>query len=247
MKQKNIRGWFIVLLCLIVAVASGCYGSKESKEAKTMKQVTPYEAKDYSYLIGMPGLSEAALRLHFTLYQGYVNNTNRLLDELKDLAAKGQAGTPEFAELKRRFAFEFDGMKLHELFFENLSVASSSPDPNSALYKAIEANFGTFNSWQQDFIATAQMRGIGWVVLFYDPSTGRLMNAWINEHHTGLLAQCVPILVLDVFEHAFIVDYQLDRPSYIKAMLQQIDWKVAEARFEGKPAPVHKPKAEERK
>lgn len=231
-----------VAFCLILAAALGCHRGKESKEAKMIKQVTPYEAKDFSYLIGMPGLSEAALKLHFTLYQGYVNNTNRLLDEMKALAAQGQSNTPEFAELKRRFAFEFDGMKLHELFFENLALSATQPDPNSALYKAIEANFGSFDSWQQDFIATAQMRGIGWAVLFYDPSTGRLMNSWINEHHVGLLAQCVPLLVLDVFEHAFIVDYQLDRPSYIKAMLQQIDWRVVEARFEGKPAPAHKTK-----
>jgi len=232
-----------VVLFTVSVLFAGCHGGKESKEEKMAKQVIPYEAKDFSYLIGMPGLSEAALKLHFTLYQGYVNNTNRLLDELKALAEHGQSNTPQYAELKRRFAFEFDGMKLHELFFENLVTTPSSPDPKSAFYKAIEANFGSFDSWQNDFIATAQMRGIGWAVLFYDPSTGRLMNAWINEHHSGLLAQCVPLLVLDVFEHAFVVDYQLDRPSYIKAMLQQIDWKVVEARFEGKPVQKGKPVA----
>lgn len=224
----------VVAVLLAALVLGGCYNSKESRREKTVHQVKPYEAKDYSYLIGIPGLSEAALKLHFTLYQGYVNNTNRLLDELKALAEQGLSNTPQYAELKRRFAFEFDGMKLHELFFENLGGNSPTPDPQSDLYKAIEANFGSFDSWQKDFIATAQMRGIGWAVLFYDPSTGRLMNAWINEHHVGLLGQCIPLVVLDVFEHAFIVDYQLDRPSYIKAMMQQINWKVVESRFKSK-------------
>ncbi|MCX7822714.1 MAG: superoxide dismutase [Syntrophobacterales bacterium] len=201
-----------------------------------MQQVKSYEAKDYSHLIGMPGLTETALRLHFSLYQGYVNNTNKLLEEMKTLAEQGMANTPQYAELKRRFSFEFNGMKLHELFFENLGVTPSALSPNSSLYKALEASFGSFDSWQKDFIATAQIRGIGWAVLFYDPSAGRLMNAWINEHHVGLLSQCIPLLVLDVFEHAFIVDYQLDRASYIKAVMQQINWKVVETRFEGKQA-----------
>lgn len=230
--RDNLFKWIIVALFFMVLI--NCHGNKETGREKTMLQVKPYEAKNYSHLAGIPGLSETALKLHFTLYQGYVNNTNRLLDELKALAEQGLSNTPQYAELKRRFAFEFDGMKLHELFFENLSVTQSTPDAKSSFYKAIEANFGSFDSWQQDFIATAQMRGIGWAILYYDPSTGRLMNAWINEHHTGLLSQCVPLLVLDVFEHAFIVDYQLDRPSYIKTMLQYINWKVVEARFEGK-------------
>ncbi len=228
---------YLSVVVVLVAVLGifGCKGVVKEKETGKMEPVKPYEAKDYSHLIGMPGFSETALRVHFALYQGYVKNTNKLLDEMKSLLDGGQGNSPQFAELKRRFGFEFNGMKFHELYFENLGgVPGETLNSQSGLYKAIVENFGSFENWKRDFSATASARGIGWVVLYYDPSSGRLMNAWINEHHVGLLSGCKPILVMDVFEHAYMVDYQTDKTSYIDAFFNNINWKVVEARFKEK-------------
>ncbi len=230
------RGLSLSAVVAIVGVMIlGCQGNQQSKEETMVKPIAPFEAKDFSSLIGISGISEGAMRAHFALYQGYVKNTNRLVEEMKELVEQGQTETPHFAELKRRFGFEFDGMKLHELFFENLGGDGAPLSAKSRLYQAIERNFGSFETWLRDFTATGSMRGIGWVVLYHDPTTGRLMNAWINEHHVGVLSQCVPLLVMDVFEHAYFMDYQLDRGSYIQTILRNVNWKVVEARFEGKP------------
>jgi Fe-Mn family superoxide dismutase len=188
-----------------------------------------YTAKDYSKLIGMEGFSNTLLNNHFTLYQGYVTNTNKVADALAAMLKEGKTASPEYAELKRRFGWEYDGMRLHELYFENLG--SKTPLVKGAvLGKLIEASFGSYELWEQDFRATGAMRGIGWVVLYYDVPACRLFNQWINEHDTGHLAGCQPILVMDVFEHAFMIDYGLKRADYIAAFFKNINWKAAENR-----------------
>jgi Fe-Mn family superoxide dismutase len=190
-----------------------------------------YEAKNFEHLLGTAGFSEQLLKNHFTLYQGYVANTNKLADALAVLAKDGKAGTPEYAELKRRFGWEFDGMRLHELYFGNIAKGGSKPSENSALYKAITDGFGSFGDWEKDFRATGAMRGIGWAVLYYDAQAGRLFNAWINEHDIGHLAGATPLLVMDVFEHAYMLDYGLKRADYISAFFSAIDWAAVEKRY----------------
>jgi Fe-Mn family superoxide dismutase len=189
-----------------------------------------YAAKDYSKLIGMEGFSQTLLNNHFTLYQGYVNNTNKLMDALAAMLKEGKTTTPEYAELKRRFGWEFDGMRLHEYYFENLGGIRPLVK-SGVLGKMIEASFGSYEAWDQDFKATGAMRGIGWVVLYQDEATCGLFNTWINEHDGGHLAGCRPILVMDVFEHAFITDYGLKRADYIAAFFKNIDWQAAENRI----------------
>jgi Fe-Mn family superoxide dismutase len=189
-----------------------------------------YNAKDYSNLIGMEGFSDTLINNHFTLYQGYVTNTNKLLDTLATMLKEGKLGMPEYAELKRRLGFEFNGMRLHEYYFENLG-GKGALDKSGRLGKKLADEFGSYEDWEKDFRATAAMRGIGWTVLYQDNLTGRLINQWINEHETGHLAGCAPILVLDVFEHAFMLDYGLKRPDYIEAFFKNIDWGAVEARL----------------
>lgn len=186
-----------------------------------------YKAKDYTRLLGMPGFSETLLKNHFTLYQGYVNNTNKLSDLL---AAKPKdAMNPEFAELKRRFGFEFNGMRLHECYFDNLG-GKVALDRNGALAKKLVEAFGSVEAWEQDFRATGGMRGIGWAVLYQDMDAGRLFNEWINEHEVGHLATCRPVLVMDVFEHAFMTDYGLKRADYIESFFKNMNWEVVAKR-----------------
>ena len=152
-----------------------------------------YTAKDYAKLIGMEGFSETLLKNHFTLYQGYVTNTNKVLDTLAQMLKDDKAGTPEFAELKRRVGWEFNGMRLHEYYFENLG-GKAPLDQNSPLAKKLAGEFGSYDAWEKDFKATGAMRGIGWVVLYQDITNGKLINCWINEHDVAHPAGCNPLL-----------------------------------------------------
>lgn len=189
-----------------------------------------YAAKDYGNLVGMEGFSETLLRNHFTLYQGYIANTNKLMDSLAAMLKDGKVGTPEYAELKRRLGFEFNGMRLHEYYFENLG-GNGVLDKSGKLARKMSEDFGGYEDWERDFKGTGTMRGIGWTVLYQDNVSERLFNQWINEHETGHPAGCIPVLVMDVFEHAFITDYGLKRADYIEAFFKNVNWGVVEGRL----------------
>ncbi len=190
-----------------------------------------YDAKNFDHLLGLPGFSDTLLKNHFTLYQGYVTNTNKLLDIVAMMTKDGKQATPEFAELKRRFGWEFNGMRLHELYFANLNKSAHGLHKDTVLMKKIAAEFGSFEAWEKEMRAVCAMRGVGWAVLYFDISTGRLMNCWINEHDVGHLSTCAPLLVLDVFEHAFLTDYGIKRADYIEALFKVIDWHEVEMRL----------------
>lgn len=193
-----------------------------------------YEAKNYDHLLGkVAGLDDPLLQMHFKLYQGYVKNTNEILTKLQELTKAGQNKTPEFAALKRILGWEFDGMVLHELYFENLG-GNGKLDQNSPLAAKIKEDFGSYEAWKEDFIATGKMRGIGWVVAYIDPKNGRLLNVWINEHDLGHLAGGTPILIMDVFEHAYITQFGLDRAKYIDVFFNNINWDVVSKRYQPK-------------
>ena len=189
-----------------------------------------YIAKDYSGLIGMEGFSETLLKNHFTLYQGYVTNTNKELDTLAQMLKDEKAGTPEFAELKRRLGWEFNGMRLHEYYFENLG-GKEGMKRDGKLAKKLTEDFGSYDLWEKEFRAIGAMRGIGWVILYQDVTNGRLINFWINEHDVSHPAGCAPLLIMDVFEHAFMVDYGLKKADYIGAFFKNIDWSIVEKRL----------------
>ncbi len=189
-----------------------------------------YTARDYAKLLGTPGFSDTLLKNHFTLYQGYVTNTNKVLDILGLMARDGKAGTPEYAELKRRLGWEFNGMRLHELYFGNLG-GRAALDPGGPLGRKIAEQYGDVESWEKEFRATGAMRGIGWTALYQDPSNGRLINFWINEHDVSHPAGCQPLLIMDVFEHAYMTDYGLKRADYIEAFFKAVDWAAVGARL----------------
>lgn len=189
-----------------------------------------YTAKDYSNLIGMEGFSETLLKNHFTLYQGYVANTNKVMDALETMLKEGKTATPEYAELKRRLGWEFNGMRLHELYFENLG-GKKPINKEGKLYKKIVEDFGNYENWEKDFKATGTMRGIGWAILYQDSKSGKLINFWINEHDAAHPAGCQPILIMDVFEHAFLTDYGLKRADYIESFFKNINWEEVEKRI----------------
>lgn len=185
-----------------------------------------YEPKDFSHLLGIAGMSDALLNNHFTLYQGYVKNTNALLEKFKT----AEAGSAEFAELHRRFGWEWNGMRLHELYFGNL-VKGGVNLSERILKQKIDAVWGSVENWQKEFVGIGAIRGIGWVVLAHDKATGKLFNVWINEHDAGHLTGATPLLVMDVFEHAFMLDYGLKRADYINAFMSVVDWHAVEERL----------------
>ena len=189
-----------------------------------------YTPKDYSKLLGMPGFSETLLKNHFTLYQGYVTNTNKVLDILGLMAKDDKTAAPEYAELKRRLGWEFNGMRLHELYFENLG-GRAPLDPAGKLGRKLIEQYDDIESWEKDFRATGALRGIGWAVLYEDTANGRLINFWVNEHDVSHPAGCVPLLIMDVFEHAFMIDYGLKRADYIEAFFKNVDWAVVGSRL----------------
>jgi superoxide dismutase, Fe-Mn family len=191
-----------------------------------------YEAMNFEKLLGTEGLSNQLLTNHFTLYNGYVTNTNKLMEEFAELEKQGKAGTPAFAEMKRRFGWEFDGMRLHELYFGNMVKGGSALDKSSKFCAKLAEVFGSVENWEKPFKATGAMRGIGWVILYYDPIGKQLLNTWINEHDTGHLAGAAPILIMDVFEHAYMTDYGLKRADYIEAFCKAIDWAVVQKRYD---------------
>jgi Fe-Mn family superoxide dismutase len=224
---------------IFTCFALGCLGSLSfhpaqaaapSEQNNAIKAEQKFTAKDYSYLIGMKGFSDQLLKNHFKLYEGYVKNAQLLLDNLAQLDNDGKATGPVFAEQQRRLGWEYNGMRLHELYFENLG-GTKALDTSSSLYQLITQQFGSFDKWKQDFIAVGAMRGIGWAILYQDPVTGRLVNMWINEHDVGHLAGGTPLLIMDVFEHAYMIEYQLDKSAYIQAFMNNINWDVVAKRL----------------
>ena len=185
-----------------------------------------YSPKDFSHLLGLPGFSDPLLNNHFTLYNGYVTNTNKLLELLETK----EVGTPEYSELQRRFGWEWNGMRLHELYFGNITKETSELK-DGVLKSQIEKIYGSIENWKKNFIGVGTMRGIGWVILYYDKHAEELFSVWVNEHDVGHFAGCTPLLIMDVFEHAFMIDYGLKRADYITAFWQAIDWSIVENRL----------------
>jgi Fe-Mn family superoxide dismutase len=196
-----------------------------------------YKARQYD-LHGLEGISDRTLETHFTLYEGYVKETNGLREKIHALLSDGRFDheeKPAYAELTRRLGFENNGMVLHEYYFDNLTRGGSgAPARGAKLRAAAEASFGSFDLWRADFASVGKMRGVGWAICYHDPANGALSNHWITLHEVGNVTGFTPVLVMDVWEHAFMLDYKpADRPKYIEAFFANVDWDVVDARLGG--------------
>src|SRR5262249_24242594 len=197
------------------------------KSAVSVLTLQQYHARRWDHS-SIKDFSNDQFEQHYKLYEGYVKNTNELLEKISEF--KGEKLTPEISELKRRFGFEFDGMRMHELYFENLA-SNTSLSPGSKFRTVLNEVFGSVESWQRDFAATGEMRGNGWVCLYRDEN-GNLWNHWIGDHEIGHLAGCRILLAMDVWEHAYSVDWEpTERPEYIKAFLRNVAWEICEERL----------------
>jgi len=191
-----------------------------------------YTPKQF-HLSGLSGISDKTLEMHFKLYEGYVTNTNKLTEQLDALARSGKAASTNaaYAEITRGLGFEYNGMILHEYYFGNLKRQPAA-QPSVALAAALRSNFGSVESFTADFKAIGGMRGVGWAILFQDPATGRLSNHWITLHENGHPAGYKPLLVMDVWEHAFLLDYKpSERDKYMDSFFSNVDWEAVDARF----------------
>ena len=193
----------------------------------------PYEVRKFD-LTGVKGLSPRAIELHLGLYEGYVTNLNKLLAEQREaFPAAGEAATPlDLASHARRFAFEYNGVVLHELFFEALGpTGAGSPDKGGALAKAAERTFGGVKQWMQHASALARLRGVGWVVTVRERTTNRLYNTWVDLHHLSIPANTDIVLALDLWEHAYLLDFAPEqRETYFETVWSSIRWDKVESR-----------------
>lgn len=194
-----------------------------------------YQAKNYEGLKQkMPQIDSKLFDQHFILYRGYVNKVNELDKTRRDLEKKKEAWSSKdtfvYQAVQKQFAFEKDGMVLHELYFDNLG-GDGALQPECPLCEAIVSQYGSVGKWKEDFKKISQMRGIGWAILYYDPATQRLRNGWVADHSLGVLVGEKPILVVDLWEHAYITQFGLDRIGYVDIILSYVDWQICENRF----------------
>lgn len=191
-----------------------------------------YTAKDYSHLKGLVGITDEQIEVHLKLYNGYVNRTNALLAKLAKMANEGQHGDSSYQELKRRAGWEWNGMRLHEYYFDAMKAGAAPLGEGNAFAQRVAAIFGSVAAWKADMLGTAKAPGIGWAITYLDPANGQIWNHWVTEHEIGHPAGAVPLLVLDVFEHAFSVYRKpTDRAPYLDDFFANVDWDVVARRL----------------
>jgi superoxide dismutase, Fe-Mn family len=186
-------------------------------------------------LSGLRGISNDTLQMHLQMYEAHVAETNKLTEQLHRFAqGHNMFGkkTLTFKELTRRLSSEYDAMVLHEHYFANLKRDGGEPDPDSVFAAAVIGQFGSYEAWKRDFISTGLMPDVGWVICYQDLLNRRLLNYGITGQHVRNLVGHTPILVMDVWDHAFLLDYPLtQRLQYITAFFANIDWNVVDQRL----------------
>lgn len=182
----------------------------------------------------LKGISAKTIEEHLKLYAGYVKFSNLILEKIDELAKDAEKNAYALGELQRRFGFEFDGMRNHEYYFKSFEGGAKALDAAgaSALKKAVEEEWNSWDGWLARFKAIALTRGIGWAMMYYDPVTKRLLNAWVDEQHLGHLTGLSPILALDMWEHSFVADYQPSgKKNYVEDFFANLNWQVIEKNF----------------
>jgi len=189
-----------------------------------------YTAKTFS-IPALDGISAKSVEEHLGLYQGYVKNFNAISAALPELAKDPQKNQHAISELIRRKSFEFDGMRLHEYYFEQFEGGAKELNMESALSAAFEKEYHQY--FKEYFTAIGSMRGPGWAMLYFDPVGKQFQAGFAGEQHQGHFASLPIILALDVWEHAFLLDYGAQgKGKYIEAFFKNLNWSVIEKRFD---------------
>ncbi len=232
MDRRTLLGTLAAGSAGLALNAKGLGSGQAAQTPAPSHSTEDYAARAFDFGSGLTGLSKELLAEHLTLYKGYVTRTNALLKDVQGAEKEGKATTQMVNEMRRRLGFEFSGMRLHELYFEGLSNSAAGPSATHPLQKAIAATWGSYDAWWTAFKSTCTMTGIGWAALMKDPVTGRLMNAWFQDHENAIPVGATPLLVVDVWEHAYVKDYMATgRGKYVDAVKPLIDWRIVEKRF----------------
>jgi len=194
-----------------------------------MKQ---FETKQFN-IPELQGISSTTIAEHLKLYAGYVKNANLIISALETPSAPASdIATYTNAELQRRFSFEYNGIRNHEVYFNSLVGGKQPLQQESALYTALVAEFGSYEACIERITALALTRGIGWAMLVYDSQDDRLLLNWVDEQHLGQLQDCSVILALDMWEHSYVADYlPSGKKKYVTDYLANINWGVLESSF----------------
>ncbi len=193
-----------------------------------MKQFTP---KTFN-IPNLKGISAKNLEEHLKLYAGYVKNANLVQETITEFKKNIDKNAYALGEVNRRFGFEYNGMRNHEVYFSSLESGAVPLAEKSELKKMIVETWGSFDSWLAEFKAIALTRGIGWTMLYFDRKDNRLLNAWVDEQHLGQLQDCALILALDMWEHSYVIDYQPSgKKNYVEDFFANLNWKVVGDNF----------------
>ena len=179
----------------------------------------------------LKGISAKNIEEHLKLYAGYVKFSNYIQNQITELAKDSEKNAYELGELQRRFAFEYDGMRNHEIYFSQFE-GGAAPLADGALKAALEKEWGSVDAFLARFKAVAMTRGIGWAMLYQDPESGHMLTQWVDEQHLGHLQGLKPILAIDMWEHAFVYDYPTsEKKKYVEAFFENLNWQKVEECF----------------
>ena len=184
----------------------------------------------------LKGISKNTIEEHIKLYSGYVKHANLILEQIDELRKQGPEISPSTTytinELQRRFSFEFNGMVNHQYYFNSFVGGPKPINQNISLFGSIKEEWGSFENWLNIFKSMALTRGIGWAMLYYDPTTKRLINSWVDEQHLGQLNGCKTILALDMWEHSFVADYKPSgKKNYVEDFFANLNWEIIEGNY----------------
>jgi len=194
-----------------------------SNKTLRSKKYTPV---DFTYLLGKgTGFDDALLKIHFQLYNGLVGATNKAVEDIHNFSKNGVKDMVIYSSLQKQFSLFFNGMRLHEMYFGVMSGENMNK-MNEGLKQEINKSFGSFDKWRKNFIETGTIPGVGFVALVRDNSTSNLMNIWINEFNIGELIGVDILLVMDMWEHAYIAEFGLNLKKYSETFLANVNWSV---------------------
>lgn len=180
----------------------------------------------------LKGISAKNIEEHLKLYAGYVAQTNLVLSKIEELSADAEKNMGLLSGLQKRLAFEYNGMRNHEVYFNSLSGGAHVLSSESKLKNKITEDFGSFDKWLAYFKAIATTRGVGWAMLYFDRKENQLLTAWVDEQHLGQLQDCTLVLALDMWEHSFVFDYQPSgKKQYIEDFFENLNWEIVEENF----------------
>jgi len=190
-----------------------------------------FEEKQFN-IRELVGISKGSMDEHLKLYSGYVKHANIIREKIEVMSSEIEKNAFVINELQRRFSFEFNGMRNHEIYFSSLEGEASELAEESPLRDKITEQWGSFEAWLELFKQIAKTRGVGWAVLYFDPASGQMMNGWIDQQHLGQLNGANPVLMIDMWEHSFVSDYQPSgKGQYIEDFFTNLNWSVIEENY----------------